>query len=248
MRATAENCSERCSMDSPSEVETTVEHSQIAIDGMQIFFREAGRRGAPALLLPHGYPCSSYQFRSSQIGLRLALRAPSRVTALIIQNGDIYADAFGPKYRPLLRHFAQPTSESRQELAQAVSEEGFRDEFLNDVRDELKRRISPDLWKLAWSQLNDPGRREIMVRLMEGLKENLEWFPRYQAYLREHRPPALIVWGPQDGYMPEGAARAYLRDLPDAELHLVDGGHWALETNFDEVVARVRDFLERRSL
>lgn len=65
------------------------------------------------------------------------------------------------------------------------------------------------------------------------------------AYLREHRPQTLIVWGPQDGYMPEGAARAYLRDLPNAELRFVDGGHWALETNLDEIVALVRRFLSR---
>ena len=91
--------------------------------------------------------------------------------------------------------------------------------------------------------MNTPQRREIMVGLMEGLRENLAWFPRYQAYLREHRPPTLIVWGPQDGYMPEGAARAYLRDLPDAQLHLLDGGHWALETNLDEIVALLRHFL-----
>ncbi len=70
-------------------------------------------------------------------------------------------------------------------------------------------------------------------------------FPRQQAYLREHRPPTLIAWGPHDGYMPEGAARAYLRDLPDAELHLLDAGHWALETHLDEVVALSRDFLGR---
>jgi pimeloyl-ACP methyl ester carboxylesterase len=69
--------------------------------------------------------------------------------------------------------------------------------------------------------------------------------PKYQAYLREHRPPTLIIWGPQDGYMPEGSARAYLRDLPAAELHLLDGGHWALETNLDEIVALARGFLGR---
>lgn len=90
-----------------------------------------------------------------------------------------------------------------------------------------------------------PERHEIMVGLMEGLKENLEWFPKYQAYLREQQPPTLIVWGPQDGYMPEGAARAYLRDLPEAELHMLEGGHWALETNFSEIVGLIRDFLGR---
>ena len=90
-----------------------------------------------------------------------------------------------------------------------------------------------------------PQRRQIAVDVIAGLKENLTWFPRYQSYLRDHRPPTLIVWGPQDGYMPEGAARAYLRDLPDAELHLLDGGHWLLETHLGEVVAYVRDFLGR---
>src|ERR671917_940457 len=88
-------------------------------------------------------------------------------------------------------------------------------------------------------------RREIIVDIIAGLKDNLAWFPHYQAYLRDHQPPTLIVWGPQDGYMPEASARAYLRDLPDAELHLLDGGHWALETNLEEIVALGRDFLGR---
>lgn len=281
-----------------------VRHRHIEIDGIGIFYREAGREDAPAVLLPHGYPCSSYQFRNlmpaladrwhlvapdfpgfgysdtpedfsydfdgyadllakfaqalglgrfaiylhdygSQIGLRLAIRAPESIAALIIQNGDIYEDELGPKYAGLKAYFARPTPEGRGRLMEAVSEEGFRDEFLNDVRDELAARIPPDLWKLHWPLLATPKRREIAVGLMEGLKENLGWFPRYQAYLREHRPPTLIVWGPQDGYMPEGAARAYLRDLPHAELHLLDGGHWALETNLDEIVALMRDFLGR---
>jgi pimeloyl-ACP methyl ester carboxylesterase len=81
---------------------------------------------------------------------------------------------------------------------------------------------------------------------MEKLEENLTWFSRYQAYLRQHRPPALIVWGPEDGYMPADSARAYHRDLPDAELHLLDGaGHWLLETHFGTALPLVRDFLTR---
>jgi pimeloyl-ACP methyl ester carboxylesterase len=84
--------------------------------------------------------------------------------------------------------------------------------------------------------------------VIAGLKENLAWFPKYQAYLREHRPPTLIVWGLRDGYMPEGAARAYLCDLPDAELHLLeDGGHWLLETHLNQTVGLVRAFLDRLS-
>ena len=281
-------------------------HRTIKIDDVEIFYREVGPPNAPAVLLPHGYPSSSFQFRhfmpaladrwrliapdypgfgysatpdpsrfnysfdgyagflerftaqmnlthyalylhdyGSQIGLRLAMKAPERIAALIIQNGDIYENQLGPKYEALKEYWANPTPEGREKLSEAVSEEGFRDEFLNDVHEDLAERISPDLWKLSWPLMQSLERRKIAVALMEGLWENLKWFPRYQAYLREHRPPTLIVWGPQDGYMPEGAARAYLRDLPDAELHLLNGGHWALETNLEEIVALTRDFLGR---
>ena len=280
---------------------TFVTHRNIDVDGIDAFYREGGPETAPVLLLPHGYPSSSFEFRrlipaladrwrlvapdfpgfgytrlhdgfdasfegytdflarfadrlgleqyalylhdyGSQIGLRLAMRAPERVTSLVIQNGDIYEDELGPKYDGLKAHFANPTPEGRQQLFDAVTKDGYREEFLNGS-EHIAERIAPDNWELAWS-LTTPERRKIFVGLMEGLKDNLAWFPRYQAYLREHQPPTLIVWGPRDGYMPEGAARAYLSDLPDAELHLLeDGGHWLLETHLAEVVALVRDFL-----
>ena len=90
---------------------------------------------------------------SSHIGLRLPIRRPERIAALIIQNGDIYEDALGPKYEPLKEFWRHPTPEGRAKLAEAVTEDGFKEEFLNDVRDELAERISPDLWKLHWSLL-----------------------------------------------------------------------------------------------
>jgi pimeloyl-ACP methyl ester carboxylesterase len=104
--------------------------------------------------------------------------------------------------------------------------------------------MSPDLWALHWA-LTTSRRRAIAVDVIAQLRENLSWFPRYQAYLREHRPPTLIVWGTRDGYMPAGAARAYLRDLPEAEMHLFDAGHWLLETHLEEVVPLMREFLRR---
>jgi pimeloyl-ACP methyl ester carboxylesterase len=94
--------------------------------------------------------------------------------------------------------------------------------------------------------MDTPVRRKLSIGLMEKLEANLAWFPRYQAYLRQHRPPTLIVWGPEDGYMPAESARAYRRDLPDAELHLLDGaGHWLLETHFGVALPLVRAFLAR---
>ncbi|UIK06489.1 alpha/beta hydrolase [Neorhizobium galegae] len=280
-----------------------VKHKWLGLNGMRVFYREAGRVGAPVLLLPHGYPCSSYEFRrlmprladrwhlvapdfpgsgytdtppgfaydfdgftsfldeftqalgldrfalylhdfGSQIGLRLAIRRPEKIVALIVQNGDIYEDALGPRYAGLQEFWRNPTEEGRRKIAGAVSEEGFREEFLNEVRPEIAERISPDLWKLHWA-LMDERRRQIAVDVIAGLRENVAWFPRYQQYLRDRQPPTLIVWGPQDGYMPEKSARAFLRDLPRAELHLLDGGHWLLETNLDEVAPLIRDFLGR---
>jgi pimeloyl-ACP methyl ester carboxylesterase len=281
-----------------------ISHRNVTIDGIDIFYREAGPKGAPVVLLPHGYPCSSYEFRNfiprlsdrwrllapdfpgagysatpdgfdysfdgyaefldgfvkalgvehfalylhdfgSPIGARLAIKAPERVTALVIQNGDIpYEDALGPKYAEIEKTWQLSTSDMRLKLAEAINEDVFREEFLNDVRPDLAERIPPDLWKLHGSLIT-PKRKEIAIDLIAGLKENRAWFPQHRAYLNEHRPPTLIVWGPQDGYMPEASARAYLRDLPDAELHLLDGGHWLLETHLDEVISLVRDFLGR---
>jgi pimeloyl-ACP methyl ester carboxylesterase len=280
-----------------------VKHRFTDVDGMRIFYREAGPVDAPVLLLPHGYPCSSFQYRrlmpaladrrllapdypgfglsdtppadtfgfdfdayagfleafcdklgldryalylhdyGSQIGLRLAIRRPERVAALIIQNGDIYEDTLGPKYKAIQEFWRDPSAKNRAVLEEAVSEEGFRAEFVGEVPEAQAAQIPPDLWKLHWPLMDTPPRRELSLKLMEGLKQNLEWFPRYQAYLREHQPPTLIVWGPNDGYMPEASARAYLRDIPKAELVLTDGGHWLLETHLEQVVPVIRRFL-----
>ena len=112
----------------------------------------------------------------SQIGLRLAIKQPERIAALIIQNGDIYEDELGPKYAPLQAYFRNPTRAAKDKLAEAVSENGFMDEFLNDVGSELAERIPPDLWKLH-SSLMTPQRRQIAVDVIAGLKENLTLVP-----------------------------------------------------------------------
>jgi pimeloyl-ACP methyl ester carboxylesterase len=282
-------------------------HRQIEIDGTQIFYREDGPADAPVLLLPHGYPCSSYQFRrlmpalasrwrtiapdlpgfgysatpdpaafrydfdgyagfltafadalglsrhalwlhdyGTWIGLRHAIAHPERVAALIIQNGDVYEDTLGPKYAALKAYWRDKTPEQHHILEEAVSEQGFRHEFVGEVDEAVAERVPPDLWKLHWPLMDTPARRQLCVGLMEKLEANVAWFPRYQRYLREQQPATLIVWGPQDGYMPAESARAYLRDLPKANLQLLDGaGHWLLETHFNQALPLVRDFLAR---
>ncbi|MDH7452831.1 alpha/beta hydrolase [Luteimonas composti] len=281
-----------------------VRHRRVDVSGVDTFYREAGPDGAPVVLLPHGYPCSSFEFRNlmprladrwrllapdypgmgysatpedfeygfdgyarfldgfvralgverfaiylhdfgSAVGARLAIMDPSRVVAQVIQNGDIpYEDALGPKYADIEATWTLAPEAMRDALRGALTEDAYREEFLNNVGPALQARIPPDLWQLHWS-LTTPRRMEAMVDLLADLKPNRQWFPVHRRYLRTHRPPTLIVWGPQDHYMPEPSARAYLRDLPDAELHLLDGGHWLLETHLEQVVALMRGFLGR---
>ncbi|MEU4396825.1 alpha/beta hydrolase [Kribbella sp. NPDC023855] len=281
----------------------TVAHRTVEVDGVEIFYREAGPPDAPVLLLPHGYPSSSFQYRGlmpaladqwrliapdfpgfgyseapadfdysfggyanlldkfvaklgvrrfvlylfdygSQVGFQLAMKDPSRIAGLVIQNGDAYEETLGPKYGPLREYWESPTPERRAELAKAVSAEGLREEVLGEVPPQTAEKISPDLWQLSWP-LMEPN-RDIMVGFFLEILSSVRLYPQYQAYLREHQPPTLIVWGPQDGYMPAESARAYLKDLPKAELHLFeDGGHWLLESHLDEVVALMRPFLSR---
>ncbi|MFC6486626.1 alpha/beta fold hydrolase [Nitratireductor sp. GCM10026969] len=287
-------------------MDTRVRHSRVQTGQVDTFYREAGPEHAPVVLLPHGYPCSSYEFRNlmprladkwrliapdypgfgysgtlddfdysfdgyarwldqfvqqlkierfviylhdfgSPIGARLAIMRPERVVAQIIQNGDIpYEDALGPKYADIEKAWSLPDNEMHAAAAmrEAVTEENFRDEFLNDIREELADLVPPDLWQLHWLQMTE-RRKDVTADILFGLKANRQWFPEHRKYLQQHRPPTLIVRGPQDHYMPEGSARAYLRDLPDAELHLLDGGHWLLETNLEEVVSLIRPFLDR---
>jgi pimeloyl-ACP methyl ester carboxylesterase len=286
-----------------------VRHAVVDVDGIQTFYRFAGPDDAPVLLLPHGYPASSFEFRAlmpaladrwrvvapdgpgfgysatphpdefpytfaayatwlrrfaealgldryalwlhdygSQFGLELAMAAPERVTGLIIQNGDIHRDEFGPKYDTLTAYWESPTGKGRAQLAANVTEAGFRDEFVGEIPVDLVDRVPPELWTLHWALMNTAERRENVVRLFDDQAHTLDRFALQQDYLREHRPPTLIVWGIHDGYMPEPAARAYQRELPDAEVHLFGGGHWLLETHLGEVVPLVRGFLARAAL
>jgi pimeloyl-ACP methyl ester carboxylesterase len=138
-----------------------------------------------------------------------------------------------PKYDFLKQSWENPGPDARRRIAQHVTLEGFRGEFVGELPNGVADRISPDLWTLHWSLMSTPERVANLIRLLEDQPSTLEWFPSEQSYLREHQPPTLIVWGPHDGYMPEKSARAYHRDLPDAPLHPLRGGHWLLETHLD---------------
>lgn len=286
---------------------TSVEHRAVYIDGVRIFYREAGPRDAPTLLLLHGFPSSSYMFRDliprladrwhvvapdypgfgdsdfpppgeyeysfaqlsrtldeftatlgleryalyiqdygAPLGLRLALAHPERVSALIVQNGNAYEEGLSGAWDPLKAFWRAPSRENRERLRGWLTPEGIRQQYVAGVPEAQLTRFAPESWTLDWARLSRPGNLDVQIGLFGDYRGNVELYPRFQDFLRTRRPPTLIVWGRHDPFFTEAGARAYLRDVPDAELHLLNAGHFALETHSAEIAKLMRDFLARR--
>lgn len=286
---------------------TTVQHRSIAVDGVGVFYREAGPRGAPVVLLLHGFPSSSHMYRhlipaladryhvvapdypgfgysdfpdpkrfrysfdsyarlmqrftqqlqlpryaiyiqdyGAPIGLRLALRAPERVSALIVQNGNAYEEGLSSGWDPLKAYWRDPTAANREKLRGWLDDEGIRAQYTAGMSEAQIERLAPDTWMLDRALLARPGNVDLQLDLFGDYRTNVALYPKFQAFFRERRPPTLIVWGRNDPFFTPAGAQAYRRDLPDAELHLLDTSHFALETHGAEIVALIRDFLARR--
>lgn len=178
------------------------------------------------------------------IGLRVASRNPERVTALITQNGNAYVEGFTPFWDGLFAYAADGVTNAsavRESLAPA----GQRWVYTHGVPADRLDRLSPDTWTLDQAGLDRPGNQEIQLALFRDYPSNLGEYPRFQRYFRTHRPPTLVAWGEHDEIFGPDGARAFARDLPDAEIHLLDAGHYALETSGEEIATLVRAFLGR---
>lgn len=281
-----------------------VHYRTLIVDGVEVFYREAGPRDAPALLLLHGFPTSSRMYREliprladrfrvvapdypgfgrsampdraqfaytfenlarlvgrfteeigldryglyvmdygAPVGFRLALSHPERVTALIVQNGNAYEEGLGEFWGPLRQYWRDPSQQNRDALRVLLRPEATRWQYTNGVED--TSLLDPEAWSLDQLGLDRPGNDEIQLDLFYDYRTNLPLYPQFQAYFREHQPPALILWGNNDEiFLAEGAA-PYKRDLPNAEVHLFDTGHFALETHGAEIARLIRDFMER---
>jgi len=179
------------------------------------------------------------------IGLRIAVAHPERVSALIVQNGNAYTDGFTPFFDGLRDYWRDPVR-YEPAMREALRPAFTRWQYTHGVPEERLDRISPDTWTIDQALLDRPGNVEIQLRLFADYRTNVDRYPLFHAYFREHRPPTLIAWGRGDGlFGPEGA-RAFLRDLPDAQLHLLDAGHFALESHRPEIAELILDFLDRR--
>jgi pimeloyl-ACP methyl ester carboxylesterase len=178
------------------------------------------------------------------VGFRLAMTHPERVTAIVSQNGNAYLEGLSPRWETWQRYWREPTPEKREACRGSVTPEAIRTrQHLNGVSDPT--RVSPDGWMLDAAYMARPGREEIQLDLILDYRTNVALYPKFQEYFRTHRPPLLAAWGRNDvSFLPAGA-EAFRRDLPNAEVHLLDAGHFALDTHTPEIAGLVRDFLVR---
>lgn len=284
----------------------TIHYRTVEIDGLDIFYREAGPEDAPTVLLLHGFPTSSHMFRDlipqlaeryhvvapdypgygqssapsvddfdytfdnlarvvtdfvdkvgleryslylmdygAPVGFRIAAAAPDRVDSLIIQNGNAYNEGIDNDFwAPIKKYWANRTEDNGDALRGLLTIDATKWQYTHGVRD--VEVISPDTWDHVQPLLDRPGNQEIQLALFYSYGSNPPLYPEWQAYLRTHQPPTLIVWGKNDAIFPDAGAYPYKRDLKDLEFHLFDTGHFALEEDGGEIARLMRDFLDRK--
>jgi pimeloyl-ACP methyl ester carboxylesterase len=178
------------------------------------------------------------------VGYRLALKHPERVTALIVQNGNAYDEGLREFWDPIKAYWATGSAKDREALRGLTKLDATKWQYTNGVSN--VSRIDPSAWTYDQALLDRPGNSEIQLDLFKDYGTNVTLYPKFQAFFRDHSPPTLIVWGKNDKIFPAEGAHPYLRDLPKAELHLFDTGHFALEDKGDEIAPLMRDFLDRK--
>jgi pimeloyl-ACP methyl ester carboxylesterase len=177
------------------------------------------------------------------VGLRLALAHPERVSAIVSQNGNAYLEGFSDGWGAWQAYWREPSAANREACRESLAPATIRDWQYGTGADPT--RLSPDGYELDIAYMARPGAEEIQLDLILDYRSNVALYPAFQDYFRTHRPPLLAVWGRHDpAFVPAGAA-AYRTDLPDAEVHLLDTGHFALETHHREIADHMRDFLGR---
>jgi pimeloyl-ACP methyl ester carboxylesterase len=288
----------------------TVFYRTIDIEGLDIFYREAGPQEGPIVLLLHGFPSSSHMFRNliplladkyhvvapdfpgygqssspsvtefdysferfavvidkfaeklkfssyalylsdigSSAGFHLAVMHPERVTAMIVQNGDAHVEAINKDFLKmgLLDYWEDRSEKNAQILFEwLLTIEGTKWHYLHGVREPSK--ISPDNWVIDQAYQDRPGNKNIQLALLYNAKRNLDAYAGWQEYFRKYQPPMLIAWGKNDGLFNVQGAELFKRDIPSAELHLLDTGHFALEEEVDQIGSLMHEFLDRTLL
>jgi pimeloyl-ACP methyl ester carboxylesterase len=292
---------------SPTKTEppTITRYHTVDVDGLKLFYREAGASEAAALLLLHGFPTSSHMYRDliptladryrvvapdlpgfgfteaperkrfkytfahlaeviehfteaiglnryalyvfdygAPIGFRLAIRHPERITGIISQNGNAYLQGLSEGWNPIQAYWKEPSSENRAALRAFLTPEATEWQYKHGVP--TPERLSPDAWTLDAALLARAGNDEIQLDLFGDYQSNVALYPKFQEYFRMQRPPMLAVWGRNDPFFLPAGAEAFRQDNPDTEVHLLEAGHFALESQGPEIALIIRDFLARK--
>jgi pimeloyl-ACP methyl ester carboxylesterase len=175
------------------------------------------------------------------VGYRVALRRAEQVQALIVQNGNAYDEGLREFWDPIKKYWTDPRPENRTALHFLVDPKSTRWQYENGVTD--RTLLDPTARTLDQVGLDRLGNREIQMDLFYDYRTNVPLYPQFQALFRKYQPPTLIVWGKNDLIFPPEGAAPYRRDLPNAETHLLDTGHFALETHGKEIARLIRTFL-----
>lgn len=283
----------------------TLYHTK-AVDGIDIFYREAGSKDKPAIVLLHGFPSSSHMFRNlipelaknyrviapdypgfghsgqpdhkkfaytfdkfadlvdklltglgvdryaiyvfdygAPVGFRLFMKHPKKITAIISQNGNAYDEGIGKFWEGIRAYWKTSAAKEREAIRWLTSMKATRWQYENGVRKEDLAKVGPDGWQYDQSLMDRSGNSDIQLDLFYDYRTNLPLYPKWQEAFRKYKPPLLAVWGKNDEIFIAPGAEAYRRDLPDAEIHMLDTGHFALETHGKEMAELIADFLNR---
>jgi pimeloyl-ACP methyl ester carboxylesterase len=283
----------------------TTTYHRVTVDGVGVFYREAGPKEAPTIVLLHGFPSSSREFDTlipllairyhliapdfpgfgqsdappsssytytfdnlaqttnallqlleidrctfflhdygGPVGFRMFVAHPERVQALIIQNANVYTEGLGAKWAAIAQYWSDPKAHP-QVFDAFVS--WAATEQRHTLGTSHPERYNPDTWTDEYAHLSRPGQGEIQADLLYDYRTNVASYPKWQAWLREHRPPTLVVWGANDPSFVAPGAEAFKRDLPDAEIHLLDAGHFALDEKNDEIARLMLEFLSKQA-
>ncbi len=176
-------------------------------------------------------------------GLRLALKYPERVSAIVTQNGNAYEEGLSEGWKPIQAYWKVPSQANRDALRTFLSPEAVYWQYTHGVNDATA--ISPDGYSLDDFYLTRPGAHEAQLDLLGDYASNVALYPEFQAYFRKYRPALLAVWGRNDPFFLPAGAEAYKRDIPTAEVHFYDTGHFALETHAPEIASAISTFLGR---
>ena len=166
---------------------------------------------------------------------------PERVTAIITQNGNAYEEGLGDAWDPIRRYWSEPTQENREALRPFTALDAVRWQYTHGMAD--AETVAPEGYTLDAALMQRPGNADIQLDLFKDYANNLKLYPAFQQYLRKYQPPLLAIWGRHDPFFTPAGAEAFRRDIPNAQIELLDTGHFALETHVDHIGAEILKFM-----